>query len=118
MSADVTNNSLFYSDSIELGRITPHAQPGYIDLGDIGPSLGKTTLLVQPPPATYGFPEYQTDFASVIAGSHLQVEDLTEGNNYTLVMIGPAPGQEAGVRYHPFRIVITESAPSPAGVDR
>jgi hypothetical protein len=106
-----TNASIFASDALELGQISPHAQPGYVSRVDFGATIGSAPLTVDPPPGT-SFPEYSVTMKAVLAVSHVDEAALTEGSLFTFVLIGAQPRQTADPGAAGFRIELVESAPS------
>jgi len=113
----ITNNTIFSSDALDTGQISPHAQPGYVAKSDFGISFGSVTLHVVPPAGSAAFSEFQSFLDSVLALNHFMETDLTEGSNYTFVLLGAQPGQEAVAPWHPFRIALVETAPKAANGD-
>jgi hypothetical protein len=106
-----TNVTVFASDPLELGQISPHAQPGHVSRDDIGLPIGSAPISVVPPGGTGTFAEFATNLASVLAMSHLAEDDLTEGALFTFVLIGAQPRQTADPSAAPFRVVLVRSAP-------
>jgi hypothetical protein len=110
-----TNVTIYATDPLELGQISPHAQPGYVSRDDFGLPIGSAPLSVVPPGGTGTFPEFATNLASVLALSHLREDDLTEGALFTFVMLGAEPRQMVDPEAAPFRIVLVRSAPEVGG---
>jgi hypothetical protein len=106
-----TNVTIFASDPLDLGQISPHAQPGYVDKGDFGLPIGTAPLSVVPPAGTSAFAEFDTNLAAVLAQDQLTEGDLTEGALFTFVLLGAEPRQTTDPRAAGFRIGLVRSAP-------
>jgi hypothetical protein len=109
-----TNLTLFFGDTLALGQIYPHAQPGYIDNDDFPPLVGALDLFVDPPTGFSNFPRFQTTLSPVLSSSHVDPTELTGGSLFTFVLLGALPGSDAGQTSNPFRIELVPSAPIPA----
>jgi hypothetical protein len=103
--------TIYASDPLELGEISPHAQPGYVSKGDFGATVGSASLSVVPPAGLGSFPEYATNLPTVLAGSNFQESDLTEGELFSFVLLGAQPRQMVDPGAAPFRIGLVRSAP-------
>jgi hypothetical protein len=107
----LTTVTIYASDPLELGEISPHAQPGYVSKGDFGATVGSASLSVVPPAGLGSFPEYATNLPTVLAGSNFQESDLTEGELFAFVLLGAQPRQMVDPAAAPFRIGLVRSAP-------
>jgi hypothetical protein len=107
----ITNVTIFASDPIELGEISPHKQPGYVSKDDFGMPIGSAPLSVVPPAGLGFFPEFATNLASVLAASHFAESDLSEGELFAFVLLGAQPRQMVDPGAAPFRIGMVRSAP-------
>jgi hypothetical protein len=107
-----TNVTLFFGDSLALGQIAPHAQPGYVDQDDFPALKGALDLMVEPPAGTAYFPAFQTTLGNVLTSSHLDASDLVAGSLFTFVLLGARSGQDAGSTGHPFGIELVSSTPT------
>jgi hypothetical protein len=110
-----TTVTIFASDPLELGGISPHAQPGYVSKDDFGLPVASAAISVVPPAGTGAFPEFQTNLGSVLALNHLTEGDLTEGALFAFVLLGAQPRQMADPGAAPFRISLVRSAPDVDG---
>jgi hypothetical protein len=110
-----TQVSIFFSDTLVLGQISPRNQPGLVAKGDFGAALpGASLFHVQPPAGTGAFPEFLINWATLLSTNGATEDDIVEGANFTFVLLGAQPGQNAGTRGHPFRIKLIENAPDVA----
>jgi hypothetical protein len=109
-----TNVTIYASDGLDLGQISPHAQPGYVSRDDFGVPVKSALLSVVPPVGATPFPEFDDNLGVVLAASHLEESDLTEGSLFTFVLLGAQPKQTDDPRAAPYRIVLVPSAPSTA----
>jgi hypothetical protein len=106
-----TNITIFASDTLELGEISPRAQPGYISKDDFGLPIGTAAISVVPPAGTGVFPDFQTNLGAVLLQNHMTESDLTEGALFAFVLVGAEPRQTSDSRAAPFRISVVPSLP-------
>ncbi len=112
-----TKVSVYFTDSVVLGQITPRALPTFVNTGDLGVVPTAAILRVTAPTGGTPFPEFHTDLATVLAANQLTGTDLTEATNFTFVLLGARPGRVLGSGEQPFQIDIVENAPKGPDAD-
>jgi len=114
----LSNATVFLGDSLALGQITPRARPAYVARGEFGFPLGSASVRVNPVPGNVSFPEFDTTMATVLSASGLDEGVFDGAANFTFVMLGIVPGQDAATSGNPFRVELVENAPDLAADGR
>jgi hypothetical protein len=110
--------TVFIGESIALGQVAPRARPAYVARSEFGFPLGSATLQVDPIPGAVFFPEFNTTMETVLSASGLDQGVFDGAANFTFVMLGIIPGQEAASSGHAFRVELVENSPDLAADGR
>jgi hypothetical protein len=97
---------------LATGQLAP-PRPGFHSLYEFGTTPGLATLTVEPS-ITGSVPNFETTLAAVLSSSHVADADFRGATrNFTLVLVGAAPGLRDAGSAQPFAAVLVDNAPPP-----